>query len=269
MDSYSKLQDWCQKPNLTTVELNTLLERIGSEYEEEAVAEIIERYQKTVVAIAKRMFYKVGNSISGASMLDFVQQGNIALWTAIKTYDSSKGAFTPYAKRGVTSALIRLIENTVGIVRKPARVHERWRKLRKQILIAVEDRRELELLDEIITSPLGDFDISQATEDNDLLLIEEEEFLLLVEKGLSKRHKDALRKRLDGFSNTEIARHLHLSRKTVISLFRDLKNAGTTLNEIREKLARAAKAETFQNCPVCGRKLKRDEWKYCAACRRV
>lgn len=236
MDSYSKLHTFLRSPNLTTPQLNALLALRGSEGEDAAIEKIIASYQKVVYRISHRLFAKVQHTIIGASLLDFVQQGNIGLWTAIKKYDGSKGSFTAYAQRGISRSIIRLIENTSGIVRKPAKFHERWRRLLKQKDNSTKE--ELESMNLIIDSSVSEITDNAVESDDNISYLEIEEFLTLVEEGLSQHHADALKGRLEGYSNTELARKMHLSRKTVIALFNDLKNVGASLDEMREKLVR-------------------------------
>ncbi|MBC8228275.1 sigma-70 family RNA polymerase sigma factor [bacterium] len=266
MDSYAKLQESLQKPNLTTEQLEHLLAQVGSDQEAEAVAKIIDSYQKMVLKIAQSVFANVRKHIVGASLLDFVQQGDIALWKAIITYNPRKGAFTSYAERGILSAITRLVENTSGVVRKPARFHERWRKLHKQKVLSDLEVEELARMDEAINEVIveQEFVVEAAASAES----SENDFLSLVEASLSKRHADVLRARLDGFSNTAIAKKLGYSRKTVIALFNDIKGDSKSLSELVDKLSRATMAQCYEYCPLCDKKLRRYEWKYCAECQK-
>lgn len=265
MDSYTKLEESSRHHNLTTDKLNYLLSLVGSVEEDEAISQILASYQKLVLKVAQNLFAKVHGKIVGASLIDFVQQGSIGLWNAIITYNSTKGGFGPYARRGITFAIIRLIENVSGVIRKPARTHERWRRLQKQSDKSQEEEQELDCLNQIMNEDLIPFPLYDHFDESTLI---ENEFLLLVEKGLSKEHAEILKARIEGFSNTEIAQKLHLSRKTVITFMNDLKDSGTNLNDIGDKLARAVQAGTYKTCVSCNIKLKRDEWKYCKQCQR-
>jgi len=223
MDSYSKLQDAISHRKLKTEELNRLLSLIGTDEEELAVARIIECYQRVVYSIAQKLYRNSQYYVVGVSLLDFVQQGNLGLWIAIKKYDAEKGAFSSFAKQGIKSSIIRLIENTSGIVRKTSRIHERWRNLKKREVLTSVEKEEFNALNKMIISSMQNFEVQDISFEIDDSQIIEDEFLLLVEKGLSKRHADVLRARMAGFKNTEIASRIGCSRKTVISLFGEIR----------------------------------------------
>lgn len=72
--------------------------------DDKAYAELLSRYKKTINYLAKDFFYSPYNS---GAQEDFIQVGNVALVSAVKTYDRSrKVLFRTYASRVIHSRLI-------------------------------------------------------------------------------------------------------------------------------------------------------------------
>lgn len=110
------------KPILTKEQERELAFKIR-EGDESAKNLFIERNLKLVVSIAKKY------TISGISLLDLIQEGNIGLIKAVDRFDVTKGyKFSTYATWWIKQAIQRGIADKGRNIRLPNYLHERMRK---------------------------------------------------------------------------------------------------------------------------------------------
>lgn len=91
---------------------NQLVELIRSgNYE--YLQQLINRYMPYVISVSSRY------SVSGLDTDDFIQEGMLAIFSAVKTYDSSKASFKTFVflciNRAISSALARATGNSKHI----------------------------------------------------------------------------------------------------------------------------------------------------------
>src|SRR5271169_1459155 len=91
---------------LTTAEEAEIFRRLGTTDEwhgdtEDAARRVIESYVRLVVSIAERH-----TASSGLSVLDLIQEGNIALLNAVETFGKNpSGVFSEYASVRIEDAI--------------------------------------------------------------------------------------------------------------------------------------------------------------------
>lgn len=77
----------------------------AAEGDESAVEELLTRYKSIATALARRYF------LVGGDAEDLAQEGMIALYRAIKTYEPGQGAFASYAASCVKNRLLDVIKS--------------------------------------------------------------------------------------------------------------------------------------------------------------
>lgn len=89
-----------------------------------------------VVWIAKRYYFGVYRSLLKSSILDFadlIQEGNMGLMRAIRTYNYRRSEFSTYAFWWIKGCVIRAIANQRRFIRVSLREQNTWRKVRRLI----------------------------------------------------------------------------------------------------------------------------------------
>ncbi|HEU4327519.1 MAG TPA: sigma-70 family RNA polymerase sigma factor [Roseiflexaceae bacterium] len=87
---------------------------------EEARRQLIQANLRLVIAIARRY------TISGMSLMDLIQEGNIGLMHAVEKFDYRKGnRFSTYATWWIRQAIRRAVENQSRTVRLPSHLNNR------------------------------------------------------------------------------------------------------------------------------------------------
>jgi RNA polymerase primary sigma factor len=119
------LRDLRKLTTMSEEEEKELAERI-SRGDRDARQKMIEANLRLVVKIARKY------AISGVSMLDLIEEGNIGLIRAVEKFDLSKNCrFSTYATWWIKQSIERAILNYSRIVRLPVHVSSRIRKVSK------------------------------------------------------------------------------------------------------------------------------------------
>lgn len=153
---------------------------------------LINRYMPYIISAASR--YNAG----GLDTEDFIQEGVLAIFSAVKTYDDSKASFKTFAclciNRAMSSALSRVVGNSKHIP-------------------------------ENLISPIDDIELAD-TSDPESILIEKENFSDLehtIKKDLSKFEYQVLGEFLSGKSYADIAETLGITTKSVDNALRRIR----------------------------------------------
>lgn len=153
---------------------------------------LINRYMPYIISVASR--YNAG----GLDTEDFIQEGVLAIFSAVKTYDNSKASFKTFAglcvNRAMSSALSRAVGNAKHIP-------------------------------ENLISPIDDFELAD-TSDPESILIEKENFSDLehtIKNDLSKFEYQVLNEFLSGKSYSQIADVLGVTTKAVDNALRRIR----------------------------------------------
>lgn len=153
---------------------------------------LINRYMSYIISVASR--YNAG----GLDTEDFIQEGVLAIFSAVKTYDDSKASFKTFVglciNRAMSSALSRATGNAKHIP-------------------------------ENLISPIDDIELAD-TSDPESILIEKENFSDLehtIKKDLSKFEYQVLGEFLSGKSYADIAETLGVTTKSVDNALRRIR----------------------------------------------
>lgn len=153
---------------------------------------LINRYMSYIISVASR--YNAG----GLDTEDFIQEGVLAIFSAVKTYDDSKASFKTFVglciNRAMSSALSRATGNAKHIP-------------------------------ENLISPIDDIELAD-TSDPESILIEKENFSDLehtIKKDLSKFEYQVLGEFLNGKSYADIAETLGVTTKSVDNALRRIR----------------------------------------------
>ncbi len=153
---------------------------------------LINRYMPYIISVASR--YNAG----GFDTEDFIQEGVLAIFSAVKTYDDSKASFKTFAgiciNRAMTSALTRAVGKAKHIP-------------------------------ENLISPIDDVELAD-TSDPESILIEKENISNLehtIKKDLSKLEYQVLSEFLSGKSYADIAKTLGITTKSVDNALRRIR----------------------------------------------
>ena len=243
------LKEISSYPLLSREEEVELSDRIKNG-DKDAKDKFINSNLRLVVSLAKKY-----SSISGISIMDLIQEGNIGLMTAVDRFEPEKGfKFSTYATWWIMQALIRSIENQSRLIRLPCHVNEKLIKYK----VAVRDLKDElgrdpsvtelanelgmskanvtklnEMLDSIVSlntlvgedqnSEFGDFiPASDTTPEDEVIdkFLKDEIFKTLDSSNLSDKEKDIVIKRygLDEMiprTLEEIAQEYDLSRERI------------------------------------------------------
>ncbi len=165
LDSFSKddayqlyIQDIKQYPVLSG-EVQKELAQHYLKYKDDKTKELlINSNLRLVVSVAWKYAYRISN----LQILDIIQEGNMGLLRAIKTYDPEKGAFSTYATEWIKQSIRRGIADKDKTIRKPVHLEELIKKYR--YLISEYEKKELAIPnDEVLCEKLQ---ISMITLDN-------------------------------------------------------------------------------------------------------
>jgi len=115
-------------PRLTAEEEIELARRIKEHGDEDACTQLVLANLGLVVFVVQKL--PAWNLSSSLDRDDLVQEGNIALMRAARTWEP-KNRFATYARKLIYSQVMRAIENTGLIIHVPIPVQESIRKIKK------------------------------------------------------------------------------------------------------------------------------------------
>lgn len=154
---------------------------------------LINRYMPYVISVASRY------NASGLDTEDFIQEGILAIFSAVKTYDESKASFKTFVvlciNRAMSSALARVVGNAKHIP-------------------------------ESLISPIDEVELADMS-DPESILIEKENFFDLehtIKKDLSELEYRVLSEFLNGKSYVDIADTLGITTKSVDNALRRIRS---------------------------------------------
>lgn len=154
---------------------------------------LINRYMPYVISVASRY------NASGLDTEDFIQEGILAIFSAVRTYDEGKSAFKTFVaiciNRAMTSALARAVGNAKHIP-------------------------------ENLISPIDDIELAD-TSDPESILIEKESYSDLehiLKRTLSDFEYQVLNEFLSGKSYAEIGDALGVTAKSVDNALRRIRS---------------------------------------------
>jgi len=101
-----------------------------------------------------RLVVSIATKIKGLSFLDRIQEGVFGLMRTIETFDPDRGfKFSTYATWWIRQAIMRAIAKQGALIRKPAYIHEKIRRIRQlEADFAAEGRT---ISDEELAEELG------------------------------------------------------------------------------------------------------------------
>ena len=141
-------------PLLTAEEEYKLLREYNKTHNPELREKLINSNLRLVVHIAKKY-----NKMTGLTIMDLIQYGNIGLMTAIEKYDvNTKYKLSTYATYWIRQAILRGIANDNRIIRMPVHIYEQAAKNKKskEELAHILNRQpsDTEIIDYINTNKL-------------------------------------------------------------------------------------------------------------------
>ena len=153
---------------------------------------LINRYMPYIISVASR--YNAG----GLDTEDFIQEGVLAIFSAVKTYDGSKASFKTFAGLCINRAMSSALARAVGSGKH---------------------------IPENLISPIDDIELAD-TSDPESILIEKENILDLehtIKNDLSELEYQVLGEFLSGKSYADIAEALGITTKSVDNALRRIR----------------------------------------------
>lgn len=170
---------------------------------------LIKKYEPLILSIIKRKDY----FIEGGEIQDLIQEGRLALFNAITTYDSNKHVkFSSYARTVVDNHLINVIKKFSNS--KNAPLNNAY-NVNNQGELDFSEGEEKSFLPVKTTQSIEEDYIGEQNAKN---LIDS------IVKNLSPLENQILQLKLQDLSYVEIAEKLNLSNKTVDNALNRIKN---------------------------------------------
>ena len=174
--------------NLSDIQLVELINKGEYKY----LQQLINRYMPYIISVASRF------NGGGLDTDDFIQEGVLAIFSAVKTYDSSKASFKTFAGLCVNRAMSTALSRATGNAKH---------------------------IPEDLISPIDDIELAD-TSDPETILIEKESFSDLehsIKKDLSDFEYRVLGEFLNGKSYADIAASLGVSTKSIDNALRRIR----------------------------------------------
>ena len=155
---------------------------------------LINRYMPFILKVAKKY------SVSGLEPEDLIQEGILAVFSAVKAYDSEKSKFSTFVALCVNRAIMGQFKATCTVSRIP----------------------------DVLITPIDDVEITDLNNPETIVIDKEsyERFKDKICENLSKLEFKVLKDFIDGYSYADIAQRLSISVKSV----------DNSLKRIRSKL---------------------------------
>ena len=170
---------------------NQLVELInGGDYK--YLQQLINRFMPYIISVASRY------NASALDTEDFIQEGVLAIFSAVKTYDATKASFKTFVCLCINRAMSSALSRAVGSAKH---------------------------IPENLISPIDDIELAD-TSDPEKILIEKEAISNLessIKKDLSKLEYDVLVEFLNGKSYADIADTLGITTKSVDNALRRIR----------------------------------------------
>lgn len=172
-----------------------------------------------VIAVVKRYAY------NDEQLLDYIQEGNLALIAAAESFDPSKGGFCSWAT-GYIKGRVRMAQLfNQNVVKLPRDAYTHFHRIRNMLAEGVSEKdicRDLKIKPYIIdivrqTDPIAELDYNESFEENEKAL--ETHFAMkAVSKYPTDKQKHVLELRFQGLTHQAIADRLGISYQGVQQL---------------------------------------------------
>ena len=180
-------------------------------FNEEEKNNLIKDYEPLIISIInKKKFY-----IEGAEFQDVIQEGRVALFKALNTFDESKDInFSVYAKKVIENHLINVMKKSTNSKNMPL-----------NNAYNINNQGELDLNDSNARSSQS-MPIKSVRSTEEFYMQEESAKLLIdsIVKSLSPLENQILQLKLQELTYTEIAEKLNLTSKVVDNALNRIKN---------------------------------------------
>ena len=174
----------------------------AKEKDERAVEELLNRYKKTIIAIARNYY------LSGGDREDLVQEASFALYKSIETYEKKSNVlFKTYAITCAKNKILSEIKKSNTEKNKP---------LNGYLSLSDGDKFDLEKSDVALS-------LDEEPEINYIKNETEKELRQKIEKALSALENEILRLYLQGYSYVEIAETIKKDGKAVDNAIQRIK----------------------------------------------